>query len=447
MEESHHSSAWKRDGLLHPAALPYYIKPLPTSLASSTCESLRRTGCFDLPDIDARIELVATYLEWVQPAIPMIEPAQLERISAADPHGLPISLLLLKSIEMAADVFLRRNDCAVNSLAQQVEALLKAKVETDPVMILQSLILLTFNDSAQTGSKDSYHWMGIACQYAERMLAGGFAGAKARDSTRETFRSLIMRDAIVALAARKPRQVSTEIEFHVASVPDHDCERVVGEELQSEMDRTSHELCKAIQAAVDAKLSRASTTSSHEATYLLRQWHGRWYGRLWQDSGDAAKIVHDSVLLSYWSLAVLTLLCWSSQPASSSSASSAGDNSLITAALDSTTAIFARLHEQNLLQFVPSTAIAALAPAAVAYLMNSTSQQQFVRAANSRKYYQCWQILRELRSKYQTAFQAMRMLDSLGQDIRKGLETGDAEQVAKLRQWCNNISTAGAVAV
>ena len=426
--------------------LPSYIRPLPCHLASSAISGLRHAGCFDLPSSEARTAKVDAYLDWVHPTLPMVDPAQLRALAKPFPDGQPISLLLFKAIELVACVHGSGDIVSANATVDQVHALLKANTEKDPVAVLQSLILMSFSDGDPSGSQDGYYWIGLASTYAARLI-------KFRPDLSESLRRavwcLVWRDSVVALASRKPRQVAAKIGLLVSSYAVYDlhadekappgadtpdASETGDSETNTEHWSALHELCGAMQATANLKLDQSESSSASEATRLLKHWYIDWYEPLREDAESPRDIVSNSILLSYWSLAVLNLHCWS--PQRSSPSNPVNDYSLVSAALNCITAVSMSIFEQDLIQHIPAAAVAALAPAAVAYLTNSTSLAKDVRSSNSQKYYQCWLILRELRSKYRTAHQAMLMLDALGQRIRQGFDTDEAEHMARLKLWC-----------
>lgn len=433
--------------------LPAYIKPL-LKLSPSEYEALEAAGCFNLPDAETRKEIIETYGRWVHSTLPMLDPSQLQCISAGGPSMHQVSLLLLKSIELAAILCSGRQFHDSRDLVRQVEALLKAMVECDPLEMLQVLILLTFSDGDGdiSSNRDSYHWMGVASRYAARLLGTGRLTKDCQKSVRATFWSLVVRDSIVSLAARKPLQVSITACSTLLRLPTEDdwfCPATHQADggrhgvTPRELCQSLYEISEAARAALGVKLSQDSSTGAASGTsHRLRVWHSRWHGilsRMACQEGDDGS-VHGAVILAYWSLAVMTLHCWSVSPQATPSAP---DPELVSVALATTTAVYSRLHEQSNVRYVPNTAVAALVPAAVAHLMNSTSDQPETRASNSQKYYTCWQVLRELHSKYRTAHQAMRMLDSLGQEVRQKIDSGNVEHIERLRDWCNRASASG----
>lgn len=434
--------------------LAAYIKPLPARLSRSEYDHLEATGCFNLPEAEARKEVVETYMRGVHPTLPMIDPSQLRYISAGGTSAHQVSLLLFKSVELAASLCSQRRFYDAGDLVRQIEALLKANVENEPLAMLQALILLTFSDGDNASTRDSYHWMGIASKYAARLLSTGHLTNDKRKSVRATLWSLVVRDSIVALAARRSPQVNIELSSALLSLPTEDdwfcptwcqpCGGLHGIESR-ELCRSLHELCEAARSTLDVKLSQGSSIAASSPSRHLRLWYSQWHRRLSRmacQEGEGGS-VHGAVILAYWSLAVMTLHCWSMSPQATPSVPA--DPELVPMALATTTAAYSRLHEQSKTQYVPNTAVAALVPAAVAHLMNSTAEQRDIRAGSSQKYYLCWQVLRELRSKYRTAHQAMRMLDSLGQDVRQKIDTGNIEHGQKLRDWCNRAAASGMV--
>ncbi|ETN45559.1 uncharacterized protein HMPREF1541_09391 [Cyphellophora europaea CBS 101466] len=428
-------------------SLPSSVKPLATTLAHHTRDELLSLGCFELPDYDTCRELIRAYGRWIHPTLPMVDLLQLSAVFSDKDSG-SASLLLLKAVLMVSYPLVGHDTSRQPALARQVESLVRANAERDPILVLQTLILMTYNETDSQG-RNSYYWMRMASKFSARLLADAQVLSDTRPALRATFWSLMARDATVSLAARRPRQCKFEIPASFQKRPavvkmqttgflDYETNSLRYSNVQESL----HELCNAIQVTMDSKHSQDSLASVQEPAELLTAWYEHWHERLRSiadQTGEPSFRVHQAVILGYWSLAVVTLHCWNPSHKLEPTPEQSNKSEVVATALNTITSVYLSLYEQNLTQYIPSTAVTALAPAAVAHLMNSTSLDWEVRAISTHKYYLCWQVLRDLSSKYESAGQVMSMMDTLGQGLKDSFDTGTAEQAARLRIWCTDL--------
>jgi hypothetical protein len=95
---------------------------------------------------------------------------------------------------------------------------------------------------------------------------------------------------------------------------------------------------------------------------------------------------------------------------------------LVMQATRSITDVFGRLYAQNLIQFLPDTAIAVLEPAVVTHLLYSMSEDPDVREISFQKFYLCWRILLEFRKSYHHADTTLAMLNAAAQRLKENVD-------------------------
>jgi hypothetical protein len=402
-------------------------------LSPSTDSYLKNLGCYDIPSLESRQQSLEAYKQWIHPSMPLLEPVEV--FCAADGAASP---LLLKAAIAATSAFLETSNRGLEVLTRQVEAMIAANTEKDPLVVLQSLLLMTFCGS---GKKDEYFWLGIANRCAQQIMQESEASKKRQVTIRRTLWCLLSRDVAVSLAKRMPCQVSksfcSPVEYEAAVSP-WDIENQSDEmevTFANDIIRKSQaELFLLARDILQCKFEQQDARVQQLSDSLVR-WHDQWYSSLACLPDSQASRVHRTVLQGYWSLAVVTLHCWSQGPVSVSGAQkSASVSALVARAINGVTDAYQDLFEADLVQYIPSTAVAALTPAAAAHLVNSMSQDSQDARASGRKYYICWQVLRELRPKYDCAAQVMTMIDALGQNLRQSKEDDNADRLRRLRE-------------
>ncbi|KAJ5157390.1 uncharacterized protein N7482_008490 [Penicillium canariense] len=158
------------------ALLPAFINPLPIMMSQDTVECLRLNGVLCLPSIRLQSALLQTFVETVLPSLPIIEwQGFLNSIHDGNGGHGSISLLLYLAVMFSATTFVdvehlleagyssRRE--AHEAFFQRTQLLYKANYETDPLVVVQSLLLMTYRLDTSDGH-DSRHWMRAAITVA-----------------------------------------------------------------------------------------------------------------------------------------------------------------------------------------------------------------------------------------------------------------------------------------
>lgn len=142
--------------------------------SDATLNMLRMQGVFTLPSQPTCHELFRVYFEYVQPHYPILNRADFARRYADTAN--PPSYLLLQSVLLMAvghcpeDLlhqmgFTSRYEARL-TLFKRAKALYDADYETDKVVSIQSIFLMSFWWNSPTDQKDTWHWLGTAISLA-----------------------------------------------------------------------------------------------------------------------------------------------------------------------------------------------------------------------------------------------------------------------------------------
>ncbi|KAJ5128508.1 hypothetical protein N7476_007131 [Penicillium atrosanguineum] len=223
--------------------VPDFANPLPTSMDSVTIDSLRINGVLSLPSESLQRALLQSFVECVQPAMPILEWQNfLNSIyGRGNGHG-SISLLLFHAVMFSATTFVdlrhlhaagysnRRE--AHESFFQKAKLLYQANYEQDTLTIVQAMLLLTYRVDAKDGD-DSSHWIGVAISMATSIgLLQDPAGTRNFDHSAKLWKRVAWAcyttDCLISLRLRcRPNihgmgfshQILTEDDFEFYSLP------------------------------------------------------------------------------------------------------------------------------------------------------------------------------------------------------------------------------------
>ncbi|KAJ5364256.1 uncharacterized protein N7496_009969, partial [Penicillium cataractarum] len=163
-------------GFGHLALLPGFINPLPPMMSRQTVDCLRVNGVLALPSIRLQSALLRTFVESVLPSMPIIEWQQFLTVIRNEngAHG-SLSLLLYLAVMFSATTFVELEHLLEAGYTSRKEAheaffrstklLYKSNYESDPLTIVQSLLLMTYRLDTADG-QDSRHWIKAAITVA-----------------------------------------------------------------------------------------------------------------------------------------------------------------------------------------------------------------------------------------------------------------------------------------
>lgn len=206
---------------------PSYLTCDLSRISNEDISYLQGKGCFHLPKKDILDDLFTCYFDYVHPHMPFIDETEFwEVYLRRDVESRPahrcnesrISLLLFQAILFAATTcaplsVLRRAGYSSRKIARRdaffrVRALYSLDVERDNLVLVQTLLLMSYWRGDAGEDKDAWHWSGLAIS-----LAAGL-GLHRQLNTRltrrqETLRrrcwwSCVLRDRLVALSEQRP---------------------------------------------------------------------------------------------------------------------------------------------------------------------------------------------------------------------------------------------------
>lgn len=176
------------------APLPDYIQDTPQHLANEDFQYIERKGALRLPSPSVRDTLWASYFQLVHPNCPILDCEEMLGVLRLDTGAPKISLLLFHSIMLAARLFLDAHETRSTSATTLQTMFNRARVlydlgwEADPLVQLQSLLLMSFHPSQIDNPKGSAH-------IVSRVVSSAYALGLHRDPTTiaETSRAVSIR--------------------------------------------------------------------------------------------------------------------------------------------------------------------------------------------------------------------------------------------------------------
>ncbi|KAK5232887.1 hypothetical protein LTR47_006114 [Exophiala xenobiotica] len=469
---------------LYPTVLPPYIDALSKGISGEDREFLQSKGAFDLPDAPTRDLLLQAYIMWVHPLNPMLDLEGILAAVFSNGSKGRVSLLVFQSLLFAATAFTSSSlgyadqRAARRVFYDRARLLHDFDIESDRLAITQSAVLLSFWDGDSTEVRDSYYWVGIATLHAASLGLNSdptpdFLEPSRRRAFKLTSWSLIIRDRLIAMTLRRPVQ-NTDCrlkqpmllmeDFEIKSLSEALQDTSLVPDLRIEDLETLASCCMALgqlsqyidrvlssqyapQRAQDASGNRPAVVSlvpkvvgpKHVDIRTCGDELQTWYtylpfevrrfpfetGSVSADKEHDVVQVHKALLEGYYSMVLMTMyrpLLTPSQRGQIDTKMSNTSARLVMQATRSITDVFGRLYAQNLIQFLPDTAIAVLEPAVVTHLLYSMSEDPDVREITFQKFYLCWRILLEFRKSYHHADTTLAMLNAAAQRLKENVD-------------------------
>ncbi|KAI1491075.1 transcription factor CTF1 [Biscogniauxia mediterranea] len=234
--------------------LPAFIRPLPAKIAPEDVSYLHTKGALSLPNPALQNALLRAYVEYVHPYMPLIDLHDfLSAVNSRDGLYGQISLFLYQSIMFAAtayvDVKYLKEVGYPNRKAARKAFFYKARLlydfdyESDRLILVQALLLMTYWYETPDDQKDTWHWMGVAISLAHtiglhRNPANTSISLRKKKLWKRIWWSCFMRDRLIALGMRRPTRIQDddfdvpmleESDFEIEALPD-EVQTVVGVE-------------------------------------------------------------------------------------------------------------------------------------------------------------------------------------------------------------------------
>ncbi|KAF4990242.1 hypothetical protein FGRMN_8587 [Fusarium graminum] len=222
-----------------PPQFPAFLRPLPTKITSEDVDYLKIKGALSVPTLPLQNALLQAYVEYVHPYMPLMDlNSFLGVISSRDGQNGQTSLFLYQAVMFAASAFvdmkyLRESGyttrkAARKSFFQKTRLLYDFDYESDRLVLVQALLLMTYWYETPDDQKDTWHWMGVAISLAHTIglhrNPGSTSMAPAKQKLwKRIWWSCFMRDRLIALGMRRPTRIKDE-DFDVPMLEESDFE-------------------------------------------------------------------------------------------------------------------------------------------------------------------------------------------------------------------------------
>ncbi|GJN75261.1 cutinase transcription factor 1 beta [Purpureocillium lilacinum] len=219
--------------------LPPFVRPLPSKIAPEDVQYLHAKGALTLPSTPLQNGLLQSYVEYVHPYMPLMDlHGFLNIVNRRDGLNGQTSLLLYQAMMFSATAFvdmkyLREAGYATRKAArkaffQKTRLLYDFDYESDRLVLVQALMLMTYWYETPDDQKDTWHWMGVAISLAHTIglhrnpEATSMSVPKQR-LWKRIWWSCFMRDRLIALGMRRPTRIKDE-DFDVPMLVEADFE-------------------------------------------------------------------------------------------------------------------------------------------------------------------------------------------------------------------------------
>ncbi|KAI1098996.1 fungal-specific transcription factor domain-containing protein [Jackrogersella minutella] len=464
--------------------LPSFIRPLPAKIAPEDVTYLHTKGALTLPSPSLQNALLTAYIEYVHPYMPLIELHDfLSMINARDGLYGQASLFLYQSIMFAATAFVDvkylKEAGYANRKAARREFFSKARLlydfdyESDRLILVQGLLLMTYWYETPDDQKDTWHWMGVAISLAHtiglhRNPANTNMTPRKQKLWKRIWWSCFMRDRLIALGMRRPTRIKDE-DFDVPMLTEHDFEiepladeiQVIGPDctlardvlMQQElalMCVAKAKLCLCISRMLKAQYSvlirdksRAENTTNstmmlfpnkqldnvesvNSCDLELLSWtqslpaccQYRPLSALDLKNGRATIAVQRNLLHMVYYTTLSALHRPQFLPSSPTHAPQTSvqaqemSRTRVREAASQITRMVAELHALRLEKYLPTTGVTVILPAMIIHLLEMKNPLPQPREIAMRSFKQCMKVMEKLRDIYAAADYAVAFLDA-----------------------------------
>lgn len=461
--------------------LPAFVRPLPPKIAPEDVQYLAIKGALTLPNIALQNALLQCYIEYVYPYMPLIDLHHfLSIVDRRDGANGQTSLLLYQSIMFSATAFvdmkhLREAGYATRKAArkaffQKTRLLYDFDYEQDRLVLVQSLMQMTYWYETPDDQKDTWHWMGVAISLAHTIGLHRNPGATIIPVSKQRLRkriwwSCFMRDRLIALGMRRPTRIKDE-DFDVPMLVENDFEirrleegiSVVSPECTLIRDvNMQHELalmciskaklCLCISRMLKTqysvlirdKMTPENTTNStmmlfpnkhigsvHSVDLELSAWAAslpdvclyRPLSPVDIRDGRSTVAVQRTILHMVYHTTISALHRPQFLPSSPNQAPAASHQAQemsrlrVRDAAAQITCMTSELHNLGLEKYLPTTGVTVILPAMIIHLLEMKSCTPQARDRATRGFRQCMRVMVKLRDMYAAADYATGFLDA-----------------------------------
>lgn len=454
--------------------LPAWIKPLPDKIGPDEIAYLQRKGALNIPAPPLQNALLQAYVEYVHPYMPLLELFDfLNVISAGDGQGGQVSLLLYHAVLFAGSAFVKRKVLAEHGYPnrkvarkiffQRAKLLYDFDYDSDRLVLVQALLLMTYWYETPDDQKDTWHWMGVAISLAHtiglhRNPENATMPVRKQKLWKRMWWSCFMRDRLIALGMRRPTRIKdedfdvpmlTESDFEIEALPDDnrllppECTVIRNTDMQrelAEMCVQKAKLCVLISHMLKAQYSvlirdrlqpeRTNTTmmlfpnkslDNLEAVQQVDRELAAWANALPPSSqyrplvradiegGRSTVAVQRNLLHMVYQTTTsalhrpLFLPTGPLQPPQASRAVQETSRSKVKNAATQITRMAAEMNKYHLDKYLPTTGVTVVLPAMIIHLVEYKHHDHERREEAQKGFAQCMQVMLRLRDIYAAA--------------------------------------------
>ncbi|OQV01775.1 Fungal specific transcription factor domain-containing protein [Cladophialophora immunda] len=204
--------------------LPPFIRRYVHDCHALDCGYLAEKGCFVVPSQAEINGLIEVYVEYIHPLLPLLDLEEWRDMVGNNPKDHPqsepraLSLLVLQGLLFAASAYIDHSTLeklgytsrfkAQNTFFYRAKTLYDFDMETDPIAIIQCLLLLTYRVRTSLNQKDAFYWVRTAITHAQNVDLGGMCKRAPEGRQKKLLKRLwwccLVREALVGLAIRQP---------------------------------------------------------------------------------------------------------------------------------------------------------------------------------------------------------------------------------------------------
>ncbi|KAH8195419.1 hypothetical protein TruAng_010426 [Truncatella angustata] len=464
--------------------LPAFIRPLPAKIAAEDVSYLHMKGALTLPSLTLQNALLRSFLEYVHPYMPMLDLHDfLGAINSADGLNGQISLFLYHAVMFASTAYVdvkylkeagyANRKAARKAYFQKTRLLYDFDYESDRLILVQSLLLMTYWYETPDDQKDTWHWMGVAISLAHtiglhRNPANTSMSPRKQKLWKRIWWSCFMRDRLIALGMRRPTRIKDEdfdvplleeSDFEIGPLADdvqvitHDCtlaRDVLMQQQLASMCVAKAKLCLCISQMLKAQYSvlvrdseRAENTTNStmmlhpkkqldnletvtECDLSLMAWAEQlpaccqYRGLTAMDVKDGHKTI--AVQRNLLHMVYYTTISALHRPQflhasplhapTTSRQAQEMSRMKVRDAASQITRMAAEMHHLKLERFLPTTGVTVILPAMIIHLLEMKNPLPHARDKAVRGFRQCMKVMERLRDIYSAADYAVAFLDA-----------------------------------
>ncbi|KAK5051908.1 hypothetical protein LTR84_002711 [Exophiala bonariae] len=205
--------------------LPKFIVPIDSAKCNQHQAFLRCQGAFNVPEEKLCNAIITSYIHFVHPQLPVVDIHDLLQALATNGRDCKISILLFQCILLSGSTFVEMEHVTEagfdsrmglrKQLADRARLLYDFDCETDRLVLVQSLTLMTCWQEAGDEVKHLRHWIGIAFNISvfiglNKDPTSASIPVQRKHLWKRVWWSCYMKDQMLALGLRHPPIISAD---------------------------------------------------------------------------------------------------------------------------------------------------------------------------------------------------------------------------------------------